>query len=81
MICEPLEKGLGDDIENDRVTMKMSPKERGNYFQEKYQWDLLATRSIWAFGPDQRGPNVLLDDSWATPGVCPPQLLCFIGTC
>jgi 116 kDa U5 small nuclear ribonucleoprotein component len=69
MICEPLEKGIGEDIESGRISMKMSAKDRGKHFQEKYQWDLLATRSIWAFGPDEKGPNVLLDDTWATPGV------------
>lgn len=31
--------------------------------QQKYDWDLLAARSIWAFGPDRQGPNVLLDDT------------------
>jgi 116 kDa U5 small nuclear ribonucleoprotein component len=43
--------------------MRMSAKERGGFFQEKYQWDLLASRSIWAFGPDENGPNILLDDT------------------
>jgi U5 small nuclear ribonucleoprotein component len=43
--------------------MRMTPKERGTFFQEKYQWDLLASRSIWAFGPDESGSNILLDDT------------------
>jgi 116 kDa U5 small nuclear ribonucleoprotein component len=34
-----------------------------DFFQAKYDWDLLAARSIWAFGPDRQGPNVLLDDT------------------
>lgn len=63
MIAEPLERGIAEDIERGRVTMRMTPKERGTFFQEKYQWDLLASRSIWAFGPDDSGPNVLLDDT------------------
>lgn len=63
MIAEPLEKGIAEDIQNGRVTMRMTPKERGTFFQEKYGWDLLASRSIWAFGPDESGPNVLVDDS------------------
>jgi len=63
MIAEPLEKGIAEDIERGRVTIRMTPKERGTFFQEKYQWDLLASRSIWAFGPDESGPNVLLDDT------------------
>ncbi|KAJ8587787.1 Calreticulin-domain-containing protein [Rhizopogon salebrosus TDB-379] len=63
MIAEPLEKGIAEDIERGKVTMRMTPKERGTFFQEKYQWDLLASRSIWAFGPDESGPNILLDDT------------------
>ena len=31
--------------------------------QARYDWDLLAARSIWAFGPDRAGPNILLDDT------------------
>ncbi|PAV22709.1 P-loop containing nucleoside triphosphate hydrolase [Pyrrhoderma noxium] len=63
MIAEPLERGIAEDLETGRVTMCMSAKERGTFFQEKYQWDLLASRSIWAFGPDENGPNILLDDT------------------
>lgn len=63
MIAEPLEKGIAEDVERGRVTMRMSVKERGKFFEEKYQWDLLASRSIWAFGPDENGPNILLDDT------------------
>ncbi|KAG8219394.1 Calreticulin family-domain-containing protein [Butyriboletus roseoflavus] len=63
MIAEPLERGIAEDIERGRVTMRMTPKERGTFFQEKYQWDLLASRSMWAFGPDDSGANILLDDT------------------
>ena len=38
-------------------------KRLGEFFQTKYDWDLLAARSIWAFGPDNCGPNVLVDDT------------------
>ncbi|KIM31572.1 hypothetical protein M408DRAFT_235250 [Serendipita vermifera MAFF 305830] len=62
MIAEPLDKGLPEDIETGRVSMRMTPKERGNHFQ-KYGWDTLASRSIWAFGPEESGPNVLVDDT------------------
>jgi len=63
MIAEPLERGIAEDIERGRVNMRMTAKERGGFFHEKYQWDILASRSIWAFGPDENGPNVLLDDT------------------
>ena len=63
MISEPLENGIANDIEAGRVTMKMSNKERGKFFESKYDWDLLASRNIWAFGPDENGPNALINDT------------------
>lgn len=63
MIAEPLEKGLAEDIENEVVQINWNRKKLGEFFQTKYDWDLLAARSIWAFGPDQSGPNILVDDT------------------
>lgn len=63
MIAEPLETGIAQDIEGGKVTMKMSNKERGKFFEQNYGWDLLASRNIWAFGPDDNGPNVLVNDT------------------
>ncbi|PWA44852.1 hypothetical protein CTI12_AA522930 [Artemisia annua] len=62
-IAEPLERGLAEDIENVIVSVDWPRKKLGDFFQTKYDWDLLAARSIWAFGPDKQGPNILLDDS------------------
>ncbi len=64
MIAEPLEPGLAADIESGiEVDISMPKRKLGKFFQEKYDWDLLAARSIWAFGPDASGPNVLVDDT------------------
>ncbi|XP_044763809.1 116 kDa U5 small nuclear ribonucleoprotein component [Coccinella septempunctata] len=63
MIAEPLEKGLAEDIENENVQIGWNKKKLGEFFQTKYDWDLLAARSIWAFGPDVTGPNILVDDT------------------
>lgn len=71
MIAEPLERGVAEDIEGGRVNMRMPAKDRGKFFEQKYQWDLLASRSIWAFGPDENGPNILLDDTL-------PSQVCFL---
>merc|ERR1712008_299631 len=48
MIAEPLEKGLAEDIENEVVSINWNKKRLGEFFQTKYDWDLLAARSIWA---------------------------------
>lgn len=63
MLAEPLEKGLAEDIENGVVSIDWPRKKLGDFFQTRYDWDLLAARSIWAFGPDKQGPNILLDDT------------------
>lgn len=63
MIAEPLERGIAQDIEGGAVTMRMPAKDRGKFFEERYEWDLLASRSIWAFGPSDNGPNILRDDT------------------
>lgn len=63
MISEPLEKGLAEDLENKSVVLSNEPKKVREFFKAKYDWDALAVRSIWAFGPDTNGPNILVDDS------------------
>ena len=63
MISEPLEQGIAADIEAGRVSMRMTNKERGKFFENKYEWDLLASRNIWAFGPEDNGPNILVNDT------------------
>ncbi|EDV27288.1 uncharacterized protein TRIADDRAFT_22861 [Trichoplax adhaerens] len=63
MIAEPLEKGIAEDIEAGVVQIGWNRKQLGEFFQTKYDWDLLAARSIWAFGPEVNGPNVLVDDT------------------
>eukprot|EP00466_Bigelowiella_natans_P016450 jgi/Bigna1/72256/fgenesh1_pg.19_\ len=66
MIAEPLEEGIAADIESETVRLGWDDKKVANFFQSKYDWDILAARSIWAFGPDTTGPNVLLDDTLAS---------------
>ena len=63
MIAEPLEKGIAEDIENGVVDVRWPKKKLAEFFQNKYGWDVLAARNIWAFGPDDHGPNVLIDDT------------------
>lgn len=67
MICEPLEKGLAEDIEKGRLQWPASTrraalidntadvwdeKRMSDFLIKNYDWDVLAARSIWAFGPD-----------------------------
>jgi U5 small nuclear ribonucleoprotein component len=53
---------LGSDVRCSVLCYEFR-KRLGEFFQTKYDWDLLAARSIWAFGPDANGPNILVDDT------------------
>ena len=63
MIAEPLDKGIAEDIESGRISIKQPIRMLGKYFQEQYHWDLLASRNIWTFGPNDNGPNILVNDT------------------
>ncbi|KAI9783457.1 MAG: hypothetical protein M1816_001381 [Peltula sp. TS41687] len=66
MVAEPLDDGIAEDIESGRVNIRDPIRKVGKFFEENYGWDLLASRSIWAFGPDDMGPNILQDDTLPT---------------
>jgi len=66
MVAEPLEKGISEDIEKGLVSSRWELRKFGEFFTSKYDWDILAARSIWAFGPDAQGPNILVDDTLPT---------------
>ena len=64
IIAEPLEKGIAEDIENLKISLAPnSAKKVSQFFQSEYNWDLLASKNIWAFGPEENGPNVLVNDT------------------
>ena len=64
MLAEPLDDGLGDDIErHHRVSMHWDAKRIGDFFRSNYDWDLLTARSVWAFGPEEDSPNILLNNT------------------
>jgi 116 kDa U5 small nuclear ribonucleoprotein component len=63
VVAEPLDAGIAEDIERGKVSIKDPIRKTGKFFEENYGWDLLASRSIWAFGPDDMGPNILQDDT------------------
>ncbi|KAE8314110.1 P-loop containing nucleoside triphosphate hydrolase protein [Aspergillus transmontanensis] len=63
MIAEPLDDGIAEDIESGKVSIKDPIRKVARFFEDKYDWDKLAARSIWAFGPDELGPNILQDDT------------------
>lgn len=63
MISEPLDKGIAEDIESGKVSIRMPPRTLATYFEKEHGYDKLASRSVWTFGPDEQGPNILMDDT------------------
>jgi thioester reductase-like protein len=49
-----LERGIAEQIENGEVSIDWSRKRIGEFFEKNHHWDVLASRSIWAFGPDKQ---------------------------
>ncbi|KAK5992486.1 Elongation factor Tu GTP-binding domain-containing protein 2 [Cladobotryum mycophilum] len=66
MVAEQLEKGISTDIETGAVKIRDPIRKTAKFFEEHHGWDKLAARSIWAFGPDEMGPNILQDDTLPT---------------
>ncbi|KAI7629368.1 1 U5 small nuclear ribonucleoprotein component, partial [Hortaea werneckii] len=59
----PLDDGIAEDIETGKVSIKDPVRKVGAFFAENYGYDLLASRNIWAFGPEDMGPNILQNDT------------------
>ena len=63
-IAEPMDDGLAEQLEAGMVDIKWDKKKLGRFFQTKYNWDLLSSRSVWAFGDSpSHGTNILMDDT------------------
>ncbi|KAJ2795400.1 hypothetical protein H4R21_005126, partial [Coemansia helicoidea] len=65
IIAEPVDQGIAEDIEAGHVSLDWPARQVGQFFEANYGWDVLAGRSIWAFGPGESGPNILSDETLA----------------
>jgi 116 kDa U5 small nuclear ribonucleoprotein component len=63
MVAEPLDDGIAEDIESGAVKIKDGNRAVAKFLEEKYEWDKLSARGVWAFGPEEMGPNILVDDT------------------
>eukprot|EP00916_Digyalum_oweni_P002618 GHVL01004752.1.p1 GENE.GHVL01004752.1~~GHVL01004752.1.p1 ORF type:complete len:970 (-),score=170.39 GHVL01004752.1:228-2759(-) len=55
MVAEPLEKGIIDTLERGVTSI--------DSIVSRFDWE--SNQAIWSFGPDQTGPNILVNDSSA----------------
>eukprot|EP00980_Cylindrotheca_fusiformis_P006159 scaffold1319_cov126-Cylindrotheca_fusiformis.AAC.48 len=64
LIAEPLDEGLAERLEAGKVKLSWDQRKLGRFFQSHYGWDLLSSRSVWAFGDSPAlGTNILMDDT------------------
>lgn len=57
----PLTEELCMDIEEGKAGADADPKVRARFLADTYEWDVAEARKIWCYGPDGRGPNVVVD--------------------
>lgn len=69
MRASPLEPGLAEAIESGRISSKQDPKERSRILVSEFGWDSDTAKKIWAFGPHDNGPNILVDSTRGVDGL------------
>jgi len=52
---------LADEIEGGGLTPEMDAKAKTRLLVDKYGWEKSETQKIWCFGPDNNGPNLVVD--------------------
>lgn len=65
MIAAPLSEEVTCMIDDGKLTPRDDPKVRARTLADEHEWDVMEARKIWAFGPDVRGPNLLVDTTKA----------------
>ncbi|CAH8573851.1 unnamed protein product [Heterobilharzia americana] len=61
----PLTEELAEDIDAGKVNIRQDLKDRGRYLADNHNWDPTESRKIWCFGPENTGPNVVVDTTRA----------------
>ncbi|KAH8355021.1 hypothetical protein KR093_004023 [Drosophila rubida] len=61
MKAQPMPEGLPEDIDSGLVTARDDAKTRARFLNEQYAYDVTEARKIWCFGPDETGPNIIVD--------------------
>ena len=65
--AEPLDGGLVDLIETGKLGPKSDSKTKEQILCDDYGWDKIEVSSLWAFGPDNKGANILVDVTKGVP--------------
>lgn len=64
IIAEPLDEELTNDIASGILPLEPKTRKLSKILRKRYQWDSLAARSVWAFGPlENHSVSILCDDT------------------
>ena len=58
---EGLTEECCNDIDDGKAGADTDPKLRARFLADTYDWDVAEARKIWCYGPDGKGPNVIVD--------------------
>ena len=65
VVAEPLNEKLVEEIDNGTIRASDDLKVTSRTLIDKYEWDQHDAKKLWVFGPDQLGPNFLVDQTKA----------------
>ncbi|KAF3903220.1 hypothetical protein ABW20_dc0103297 [Dactylellina cionopaga] len=63
--AEPLDEELCKAIDTGKISGNDDIKIRGRFLTENFGWDVTEARKIWAFGPNNNDPNIIVDTTKA----------------
>ena len=63
MMAEPLDKGLADAIQKKMLFKNEHKSVLTDILVKDFEWDELTASSVWSFGPNKTGTNMLIDYS------------------
>jgi len=61
--AEELDADLIDAIMDDKFKLNMNEKDRTDFMRDNFEWDRKETKTIWALGPEQHGPNMCKNET------------------
>ena len=65
VVAEPIKEELTIEIENGVIKATDDAKILARHLIDKYEWEQHDARKLWSFGPDNTGPNILVDKTSA----------------
>jgi elongation factor 2 len=65
LVAEPMKEELTNDIDSGVVRTSDDLKVIARQLIDKYDWDQHDARKLWTFGPENVGPNLLVDQTKA----------------